>query len=799
MSKSHCMTEKLWKTVHEASPFGINFLDKDLKIIDCNEASYRGIFGFSSKEEYVKNMHLTLPEYQPDGTLSNKKVAESFKTMFENGSHTYEWMILDSNRVPVPLKVTAVLSQQEDEEIIIVYMQDLRSLKESAKKLSELSRYHNKLLNNSPMIIETWDEFGNMINCNQKMLDVFNVSTEKEMLKLFYEFSAPIQPCGSPAVEKNWEMLELAKENGRCRSEWLFILPNGEEMPVDTTWVHINHGNTSLFIAYSHDLRPLRAADEKIRATEKSNQLLIEAMQEQERIQKIDSQVKSVMDTLPIVMSLWDLNSNMLFCNQAIVPLLGLSNVAEYKERFLELTPEFQPCGTNSVEKIVTVTQDVMHEKRIIWEWVHVDTSGNLVNMELTSILGEYNNEPAIYVFALDKREIVEGRRQIEAAEENSRAKSRFLANMSHEIRTPMNSIVGFSELALEDEMSPKVRTYLNKIIENSKWLLQIINDILDISKIESGKMELENIPFDVVDIFSKCKASISPKALEKNLKLHFYVEPLADKLLLGDPVRLRQILVNIISNAVKFADTGLIRVSSVIKDVTPDSMTWHCWVEDSGIGMTPEQLENIFDAFSQADATITRRFGGTGLGLSIVNSLLNMMGGTLNITSELGIGTTVSFQVTLQTINVPKTLKKPQNNLDTIEKPNLEGKILICEDNEMNQMVIGEHLRRLMLDYTIVENGQIGVDMVRERVNNGQEPYDLILMDIHMPVMDGLEASKRIGELNTNTPIVAMTANVMTEDRDIYRQLGIQDCVSKPFTSQELWACLLKYLKRLD
>jgi len=380
-------------------------------------------------------------------------------------------------------------------------------------------------------------------------------------------------------------------------------------------------------------------------------------------------------------------------------------------------------------------------------------------------------------------------------AEAVSISKSAFLANMSHEIRTPMNSIIGFSELALDGETSVRTKEYLQKIKTNAQWLLQIINDILDISKVESGKMELENIPFDIHELFASCRTLIMPLAVEKGIPLYFYAEPSMGKRPLGDPSRLRQVFVNLLSNAVKFTNNGMVKLHAALLEINDNSIKMHFDVKDSGIGMTKEQIAKIFDPFTQAETGITRKFGGTGLGLSISKNIIEKMGGKLEVESTPGIGSKFSFDLVFDTLDVADDeMFGNKIILNEIEKPAFNGEVLLCEDNVMNQQVISEHLTRVGLKLVIADNGRLGVDLVKRRKESGEKQFDLIFMDIHMPVMDGLEASSKILEMKTGIPIVAMTANLMSNDRAIYSQSGIHDCVGKPFTSQELWRCLMKY-----
>jgi len=391
-------------------------------------------------------------------------------------------------------------------------------------------------------------------------------------------------------------------------------------------------------------------------------------------------------------------------------------------------------------------------------------------------------------------RDITERKEMEEAAQSANRSKTLFLANMSHEIRTPMNSIIGFSELAQDDDISAKTRNYLINIQDSAEWLLKIINDILDISKIESGKIEFESIPFSLPDVFAHCQAAIMPKITEKGIMLYCYAEPSVGKRLLGDPVRLRQVIMNLLSNAVKFTTAGTVKFLASITDAEESSVTIQFEVKDSGIGMTPEQIDKIFKPFAQADDSITRRFGGTGLGLTITNSIIELMGGNLVVESTPGIGSRFSFELEFDLID-DSEMPDRKIVINEFEKPNFKGEVLVCEDNSLNRQVVYDHLERVGIKAELASNGKEGVDIVANRLKNNQKPFDLIFMDIHMPVMDGLDAAAKIAELGIKTPIVALTANIMTNDLELYRKSGMYDTIGKPYTTQELWRCLAKYI----
>jgi len=389
-------------------------------------------------------------------------------------------------------------------------------------------------------------------------------------------------------------------------------------------------------------------------------------------------------------------------------------------------------------------------------------------------------------------REAQEMARKKEQAEETSRMKSVFLASMSHEIRTPMHGIIGFTELALDDDIKPNTKNYLSKIKTSAESLLMIINDILDVSKIEAGKIDLERIPFNIGDVFKVCRMISSPKAREKNLSLFCYAEPSVGRLLVGDPTRLRQALLNLLSNAIKFTNNGMIKLLAAITETNENCVTMYFEVRDSGIGMTEEQIERIFQPFMQADYSTTRKYGGTGLGLTITKTLIELMGGKLNVESTYGLGSKFSFEIKFETMvsNLPIPLAESKAD----EKPIFDGEVLVCEDNMLNQSVICDHLSKVGLKTVIAKNGLKGVEKAEERIKNGK-PFDLIFMDIHMPEMDGLEAAKEIIKLGSKTPIVALTANIMNDAKEQYFESGMSDCLSKPFAANELWACLLKYI----
>jgi len=524
------------------------------------------------------------------------------------------------------------------------------------------------------------------------------------------------------------------------------------------------------------------------------NDLLVQLNKESTRFEESAHWYKSILDAIPLAISVTDRDMRWTFVNKALETFLGVR-----REQMMGLSCSVlntSICNTPACG--IECARNGM--RRTFFD--HLNSSFQVDIEVLRNMEGEISGFIEVVQDITNVLQLTKDRTEAEIA---NQTKTTFLANMSHEIRTPMNSIVGFAELALDDDISLKTRNYLRNILSNSEGLLQIINDILDISKIESGKMELESIPFDPRDLLSACRTIVTPRANDKGLKLDFYADPPIGKMPLGDPTRLRQIFVNLLSNAVKFTESGTVRFQATIKEMDVDTLTVYIEIKDTGIGMTAEQIKEVFTPFKQAESETTRKYGGTGLGLAITKNLLDMMGGELHIESTPGVGSRFSFELTFDTVEIPEDKTLINQGLQrTLRKPAFEGEILLCEDNSMNQQVICEHLARVGLKTVVAENGRIGVDIMRDRIEKiksgvpGARQFDLIFMDMHMPEMDGLEATAIINKMDTGVPIVAMTANIMSSDKEQYESGGMSGYLGKPFTSQELWRCLIRYFKPL-
>jgi len=402
--------------------------------------------------------------------------------------------------------------------------------------------------------------------------------------------------------------------------------------------------------------------------------------------------------------------------------------------------------------------------------------------------------EQAIEIINQQKVDLEKANREIR---ESSRMKEIFLANTSHEIRTPLNAIIGFTNLLLSTSLDLSQKKYLENIKASGNNLLVVINDILDFSKIESGKLSLEQIEFNIRNLIKHTFSTLAVKSQEKNIQLKESISPEIPEIMIGDPVRLNQILINLLGNAIKFTNpNGNVRLLATLGQPFNDKIKVLFKVEDNGIGIHPEKLQEIFQSFTQGESDTTRKYGGTGLGLSIVKQLIELQEGEISVESEVGHGTTFTFYIMLKEGKIAsESHVKHQINRSTLDNPQ-DIHILLVEDNLINQQLAYDTIKTWnnQIHVDLAENGKIALEKVEKN------DYQIILMDIQMPLMDGNEATKHIRELpspKNAVPIVAMTAHALKMEKNNCLENGMDDYISKPFDPEELFAKIIQYASK--
>ena len=472
-----------------------------------------------------------------------------------------------------------------------------------------------------------------------------------------------------------------------------------------------------------------------------------------------------------------------------------VGSLEELNANLHRLYPLTQPDGGNSAELRTQREREAMEQGMARFEFMLQTKDDELAPCEITLVRITYHRKPALLVLIHDlrhqKKNEMALREAKEQAESASKAKTDFLTNMSHEIRTPMNAVLGYAHLCLASGLNDEQRRMMLKLQAAAMGLLAILNDILDIAKIEAGKLEVEQVPFSLTEVIMTQQQLHSPITESKNLHFLVRIDDRAPDMVIGDSVRLQQVLTNLISNAIKFTSEGEVQLELNRLEDTPTSSTLHFAVSDTGIGMTPEQCGRVFDTFIQADSSTTRKHGGTGLGLPISRQLVQLMGGEdLYVSSTPNVGSIFSFTLTLpKAEESTEFLSDRQSDIE--ELPLLGVRVLLTEDNEMNQDIAISLLEGAGAEVRLAVNGEEAVRMVQE------EPFDLVLMDILMPVMDGLTAAKHIREIGKDQPelsilpIIAMTANAMAEDRNRSILAGMDGHITKPVDPKALLTVL--------
>ncbi len=814
--------EATFRALFEESNDAIQILDLNNKNrLTCNRAALK-LYGHDNVKELIDSDSRLSPDYQYNGELSSTIRDRLFKDLEETGGAKSKWLAMNRKGDLIDTIITLSPVVYYGVEAIQVVFRDVTIEKEQERKVKENEENLASIFNSSLDAIMVLDlESTRYVDCNPAAYEMFKIENKEALINTLPESLSPeYQPDGrlsSVAVNDNTNVIN---EKGTFKTEWLSMRADGTTFPTHLSISSSVYRNKDAVTVIVRDITESKNTERQEKLTVDLMTTLIEKEDLNSKLELISSKIVELFDVE--FSRIWVIGSGEI-CEDCAHMTGGEENVdcklqndcfnVQVSKKGFEHyvpTPDVILFAKNTMGKVIEgkvegfTTNDLRNDLRIsnresmedldlksyaiqVIRYPNGDVAGVIDMFGTKEILDvEFDRFSSLasvagQVISSSKAEdeIKEAR---EIAINATKAKSDFLANMSHEIRTPMNAVIGLTRLLETTKLTPKQHDYVVKTNRAATNLLGIINDILDFSKIEAGKLNVEQIEFNLDEVLDNVSSVVSMKAFEKGIEFIVSKNFSNDRLLYGDPLRLGQVLLNLINNAIKFTSKGQVFVKISEEKRTKKSVRLNLSVHDSGIGLTVEQMKKLFEAFGQADTSTTRKYGGTGLGLSISRSLVEKMGGEIIVESEIGIGSAFSFSIEFK-------LGK-DNELDELLIPSKLKKIktMIIDDNFAAREVVGQYLAGFGIKYVSVESGEIALDLIDKSIK-------LIILDWSMPGLNGVETWEKIKEkLGKDAPKVIMqTAYGKSEVTDMAVNSGIKTILMKPVNQSTLYNSIME------
>ena len=797
----------------DTAPIGVFFWDKNRNLSDCNQEAVR-IFGLSNKKEMLERFFDLLPEYQADGSLSIDKARKLVNQAFEEGYLRLEFMHRSPDGEPIPAELSFVRIKYKNDDHVAVYLRDLREQKRMLQEIEAAQFTTSAMFESNPHINILFNSEFKVIDCNPAAISFMKFETKEEMLAGIIERIAAgipeFQPDGRRSMTLQERFMTVLKEGYVKFDTELYV--KGEKKELSVEFKKIPYENSFAIVGYVYDMTEILEREIELTHAHELNEVQLTKLDLVVQASKIGLWDMEVVKDDPVNLS------NQITFSDEFRHMLGYSNENDFPNVISSWSDHLHPD-----DKEKTINAFAIHlldrtgktpfdiEYRLLkkdGEYAYYHASGETIRDENGNpirVAGSLVDITETKVILLDTE------RQRLEAEAANKAKSSFLSTMSHEIRTPMNAILGLTEINLQKEhLDLDIKEAFDKIYTSSHLLLGIINDILDLSKIEAGKMELIIAKYEIASLISDTVQLNIMRIGSKPIKFELFVNENIPAILLGDELRVKQIINNLLSNAFKYTAEGTVRFSIHTEtiDDNDNEVSLVFSVGDTGQGMTKEQISVLFDEYSRFNLEANRTTEGTGLGMGITQNLIRMMNGEILIDSLPGRGSAFIVRLPQGKVNSEILGKEVADNLckfhimskTQIKREKLTrelmpyGSVLIVDDVEMNLYVS----RRLMAPYELkLDTASSGFEAI-DKVKSGNI-YDIIFMDHMMPKMDGIEATKVLRDMGYDNPIVALTANAVAGQADMFLENGFDDFISKPIDINQLNVILNKLIRDMQ
>jgi PAS domain S-box-containing protein len=788
----------------EQAPLVVMLWDKDANILDCNQEAL-GILGLSSKQEYIDRFFEIAPD-QLNGMPSKEAAKMLLSKTLETGFERVEWVLNHPETgEAIPFESIIVRVKYKDKYILMSYGQDMRERNAAMAKMREADERTQLIFDSAPLASCMFDKDLNPLDCNQEMVKMCGLQDKESFLKRHTEFVPEYQPDGSLSSEATARNIQIAFEKGYNQFEFTHRKDSGELFPVKSTLLPVRYRGEDMIAAYFIDLT---------------------GQKEAERL------TKEVMEKTATISAIFNSTSDMIFCKDINLFYTDCNRAMEnyFNIRSSEIAGKHEANALNIpsdiAEHLIALDKKVLSERQeVTTEEMVKSFDGRMLCFEMvrspliqegeiTGLVGMARDITKRKAMEEDvKKAYAEAMSAYATAESALEAKNLFVANMNHEMRTPMNVIVGLTDLLLDEEkISGSVKETLYKINTAGNTLMGLIRDILDISKVDAGKMELTPVQYDVASFLNDIITLNIIRIEEKPITFKLDIQENLPRTLHGDDLRVKQILNNLLSNAFKYTKAGTVSLS--INCQKDGDVVWTNFrITDTGIGIRKEDMSKLFTNYHQVDAKANRRIEGTGLGLSITKRLVELMNGEIMMDSEYGKGTTFHVRIKQDFVTEETIDKKTLESLRTFhysddkkraqkkfERADLSyARVLVVDDFPTNLDVASGMLRKYKMKVDCVSSGQESIDVIAL----GKPVYDAIFMDHMMPEMDGIEAVKLIRALDTdyakNIPIIALTANAVSDSEKMFLDNGFNAFLPKPFNAMSLDAVVQQWVKKSE